>query len=599
MLRTRGARNDATVQCGIRLAPLWQDCVTLVAGLLIVIFGDQSLHAQTSPISSIAPSQVTPRSLLPTTRREEPKPPTAKAPGEDPPSAAAILHFFVGKVLIEGGFEERASQDARLAATIEGRRVSVAEIYHFASDLEDAYAQSGFILARVTLPPQRLVDNGPLRFVVIDGYIESVDYSHVPERVRALVKGRIERLVGRKRMTRGDIERALLLAGDAPGLYLKSAFGRGASDGGTILTLEGAHRLTEGGIGPSNRYPQSLGVWSQQASLSLNSPFDLGEQLYVSGVADVFPGDVRASGSRMRVLGGGAILPLDEEGVWTLNPEIANSWTRPRAGASAPQTVGRFWRARLASNHRLIRTRRQNLTAALAVERVSQHLVATEFDAGLSQDAYLVLRGSLSGEEGLSEAHIVQVGLQLSQGLGGRNAAEAARSGVPLSHQGASPVFTKLDLEARDTLALPENFMLTTAAQGQTSFGSALLRPEQFSLDGSNALSSYSNGAFSVDEGVLVRVELSRARMLPDTPLLSAVTPYWFAAAGYGVIRSRTAVEPEQIVAAAAGFGARANLGAPEGFESVLLALEFAKQVSGVPGRSRGWRGNIGASLRF
>ncbi len=40
------------------------------------------------------------------------------------------------------------------------------------------------MLARVILPPQKLVDGSRLRLVVVSGYIQRLELKDVPERVR-------------------------------------------------------------------------------------------------------------------------------------------------------------------------------------------------------------------------------------------------------------------------------------------------------------------------------------------------------------------------------------------------------------------------------
>ena len=77
--------------------------------------------------------------------------------------------------------------------TLESRRVTVARIYELANAMEEAYARAGYVLVRVTVPEQKLNDHGPLKIVVVDGFIEKVQVDNVPERVHALVAARMAR----------------------------------------------------------------------------------------------------------------------------------------------------------------------------------------------------------------------------------------------------------------------------------------------------------------------------------------------------------------------------------------------------------------------
>ena len=254
-------------------------------------FGVAAVLLDTSAaLSQVAPSQVTPQTLRP------PAPPVpsdlpvpARVPLQAPPNSQN-LRFIVGRVAIKGGFPEFDIETSALIHTIEGHRVTVAQIYEFANTLEQIYARAGYVLVRVTVPPQKLNDGGAVRIVIVDGFVEKVQVDHVPESVRELVSARMSSLIGRRHVKLTEIERRLLIAGDVPGLRLKSTLARGEELGGTLLVLEGTHRLVTATANIDNRLPSSLGTWSYGTSVALNSAFGLGEQFYVSAQASGDPG---------------------------------------------------------------------------------------------------------------------------------------------------------------------------------------------------------------------------------------------------------------------------------------------------------------------
>ena len=120
---------------------------------------------------------------------------------------------------------------------------------------------------------------------------------------------------------------------------------------------------------------------------------------------------------------------------------------------------------------------------------------------------------------------------------------------------------------------------------------------EQFPLDGGNALSHFR------------RVALASIRASPCAPNCHArsvagfrhpflLSPYIFAAGGFGNIVMPTAVERGDIGAGSAGVGMRTDSGVP-GLFGGTLALEFARKFSDVPTVHAGYRGNVSLSLRF
>ena len=544
---------------------------------------------------TVAPSQVTPETLRPVAPLEEVRP-ILPSP-EHQAVSGARLSVRMARVRIEGAFAGMADANAALKAAIENKRLTVAQIFAAARRLEEAYAEDGYTLARVTVPPQALTDNGTLRVVVIDGFIEAVDVEGVPERVRDLVLARTAAIAGRRHIVQADIERALLIAGDTAGLRLKSTLARGTQEGGTLLILEGRHQLVTGALGVNNTMPSSLGNWSRVASASLNSPFGYGEQFYVSGALGGAFGEMPDMTSPMRLFGTGLALPIGTDG-WIINPEYTRSLTKPYTGADEIAEAGNFERVTVRASYPLIRGRARMLLVDGAVEHIYQIMEAPDFDTELSKDRYTALRAGGVLEDSLPWGAGVRLAAHLSHGLGGRGIAEAAASNIPLSRQEAEPVFTKANAEARFTQPLWQAFRLEVLGRAQSSFGEALLRPEQFALDGSDAVTARPDYPFIVDEGASLRAELSRVFPVQAGMGLVALAPYGFGAAGWGRLDAPTLLEIETLRLAALGIGVRATGETASGETGATFALEVARLISNDLDAA-GWRVQFNSGVRF
>src|SRR5580704_1794605 len=151
-----------------------------------------------SALSQVAPSQVTPETLRPAPTNAPGGLLLSGAAGLQAPAGAEHLNVTVRRLAIEGAFPELDSETHAFAQAVEGKRVTVARIYELANALEQAYARAGYVLARVTVPPQKLKDGGVLRIVVVDGFVEKVQVDNVPDRERVLVTARMAWLVGRR-----------------------------------------------------------------------------------------------------------------------------------------------------------------------------------------------------------------------------------------------------------------------------------------------------------------------------------------------------------------------------------------------------------------
>jgi hemolysin activation/secretion protein len=548
---------------------------------------------------TVAPSQVTPQTL---------RPAAPSAPGEldlsggarlQTPAGTAALSFIVGRVRIEGAFPELESETRSLTLTVEGHRVTVAQIYEFANALEQAYARAGFVLVRVTVPPQKLNDRGPLRIVVVDGFIEKVQVDNVPDRVRMLVASRMASLVGRRHIKLDEIERRLLIAGDVAGLRLKSTLARGKALGGVQLVLEGTHQPVSVTASIDNHLPSSLGTWSYGANVALNSAFGFGEQLYASAQSSGDLERIFDSSSPLRVLGAGAVLPLGLDG-WILNPEYTNSRSQPEPVNGGLASIGQFERFALRTSYPLIRTRKQTFTLTGAFEYINQNVALPLFATDLYRDRYGVLRTGAADETGLPwwDA-VLQSSATFSHGTGGRDRADADASGIPLSRQGAGPLFTKANVDAHLIQPLPAAFRIDLIGRGQASFGKPLLVSEQFSLDGPQAISAYPSGTLNVDEGGTLRGELSRTFTLPSSVAPLNLSPYGFGVLGAGRLINPTIVEVAEVRGGAVGAGLRSGIDLAGGYQGVTFGLEAARQFSNLPNLTHIWRGNFSMSIRF
>jgi hemolysin activation/secretion protein len=557
--------------------------------------------SQVTPQTVVAPSQVTPQSLRPAATSAPGGLLVSGGAGLQAPAGAEGLNVTVGRLTIEGAFPELDSETRTFAKAVEGQRVTVGRIYELANALEQAYARAGYFLARVTVPPQKLNDNGPLQIVVIDGFVEKVQVDNVPDRVRLLVTNRMASLVGRRHVKLGEIERCLLIAGDVPGLRLKSTLARGETPGGALLVLEGTHQLVTGTGTIDNHLPSVLGTWSYGGSAALNSPFGFGEQFYASALSAGELARTFDPDAPLRVLGVGIVLPLGLDG-WILNPEYTYSRSVPVPVNGGLDNIGHFQRLGLRSSYSPIRTRTQTLTLTGAYEYITQNVALPLFATDLNRDRYGVLRAGAAYETALPWlSETLQTSATYSHGTGGRDAADAAASGIPLSRQGAGPLFAKATVDGRLIQPLPEAFRFDLIGRAQTSFGQPMLISEQFFLDGAQAVSAYPMSSLAVDEGGTLRGELSRSFGVPG-PVPLTMSPYGFGVSGIGRLVDPTVVEVVEVVAVrAASFGAgvRSNIDMPDGYQGLSVGLEAARQYSNLPNLAQSWRINVSMSSRF
>jgi hemolysin activation/secretion protein len=520
------------------------------------------------------------------------RPPVTPVPGGlaipsipqlEAPPGAENLSVRLADIKVDGGLPQLEAATARITAPLIGRVVTAAELFAAARAIGQAYAQAGHVLARVVLPAQNVTDGGTLRLLVIDGVIEKVDTSRLPPRIRDRVAAMLAPLVGETGLTLARIERPLLLAGDLPGTRLRSTLTAGENPGGTILVLEADHDLITGIATLDNNLSPELGRVALGLGFDLNSPTANGEQVYFrmsgwpGGGSDSFFDEY----ARNRLFALGTVIPLGLDG-WTLNLEATQSRTTPRPPSGAPQTTSTFSRFSTRLRYPVVRGRTASayLEAAFDVQNEVVDVIKP-LNAGLSEDDLRIARLAgdgflLTGIGGLLTGRATT-----SFGLDAFGARDVPPPGqVPLSRQGVTPDFQKLDGLLRYQQPLGDLFAVQLEGRAQTSFGEPLPLSEQIGLATSNGLSSFYSGQVQGDSGYVIRAELQLQHLLgqQEGRLNMGLTPYIFGAYGEVDLAQATAVENASLRAGSYGVGLRWGVAPKAGRSSFGASFEAGRQ---------------------
>ena len=244
-------------------------------------FGFGLLILTSAPALSQSASQLTPKSFAPPIQA------TlggglaiGGGPGLETPAGADKLFVTLSGVTVDGGLGNLADAETVLRAKLNGKKISGADVFAAARDLEAAYARAGYVLVRVVLPKQKLINGAKLKLVVVDGFIERIDVKDVPEPVRRHIADMLAPLQGIHGVMLKDLERRILLAGDTPGVVLRSSLAPGAASGATILVIDAKYQPVVGSFTLDNTLGSSLGGFEAGFGADFNSVFGLGELTY-------------------------------------------------------------------------------------------------------------------------------------------------------------------------------------------------------------------------------------------------------------------------------------------------------------------------------
>jgi hemolysin activation/secretion protein len=450
------------------------------------------------------------------------------------------------------------------------------------------------------VPPQTVRPGGTLDLVVVEGFVEGVDDAAVPERVRERVRAVLAAVVNRHPLTLREFERALLIAGDSAGLTLRSELRPGAAPGAVRLVLEGAHRPVAFETAGDNSLSSSLGTTTSTLSLSLNSLFGFGEQVYANVTGAPMRGFVTEESPR-RLGALGLMLPIGPDGL-AFNVEGVWSNTDPIVEEDELETETEYRRLSFRLLYPLLRDRTDTLSLRAAFDLIDEEETAPDFDATLYHDRFRALRLGADWTHLFKTGTELAAGLDLSQGIPalGSRGFEDATVDDPVSRVEAEDGFTKVEGRIRLTQAIYGPIVGELTGRGQYSFGDALFQSEQFYLGGPHLLSAYDAGTLSGDSGWQVRAEVQYYQAVQTSWLGGVVVPYAFAARGKVYVEEPTDVERSSDGANSFGVGTRLAV-APNvpGMKQAELGLEAARQDSDNDDDEDGWRFNVYYASRF
>jgi hemolysin activation/secretion protein len=511
---------------------------------------------------------------------------------------AEQTYLVVGDIVVDGLDPAFAAKAQLILDPLRGARAPISVLYGAAFKIQAIYAEHGYFLTRVVIPPQVAHDHGRLIFKVAEGYIAKVDVSALAPAIRDRAAAILAPLIGLKRLKRADFIRALRLASDTPGLQFQSNLSPAHADLGVTLTVSGAFSAMNGQITFDNSMPRSLGGVETTVAESINSPFGGGEQLYYSASAAAAYGGFGPNNPR-RMAAVGLIAPVLHDGL-NLNLEYAWSATNPFTPVGQIATDSLYQRASLKIKYPWIEGEKDGLSLRLAIDNIDEINQASAFSQTLYHDHLNVARFGLDVHGDTMWGAADSVSLDISQGvpaLGARGAGQATID-EPISRAGASDAFTKLEAHARLRRDFWDSFTLDLSSRGQLALRGPLMNSEKFVIGGPDDLSGFDAGSFSGDSGWATRAEWQYRLPTKRGPSL---TPYVFAARGQVFTMNPTAAEVGIVGAESAGLGLRATLAPSSTLPSPTeLGLEAARDVVDHQApQAYSWRINLSASLRF
>ncbi len=390
---------------------------------------------------------------------------------------------------ISGATSFPAATLAELVQPWVGRRLDIQGLNDAAGAITRHYQGAGHLLSYAYLPAQRVAD-GVIEIAVLEGRLDAVQIVAAQDtRLRdSVVQAYTAKLVDSTPVLQSEVERALLMLNDIPGVAARAAFTPGASTGAAEMVVSVAEdEPLEVRAEINNHGTRSTGVLRAGLGLQLRDVFGWGDSISARGL--VSRGGGLVSGTLA------ASLPMGGEGwkwgasLTRLRYELAGDFralggvgTADALGLDASYALRRSLdtnvTARASYEHKRLRDELQQLLDTLVIKRNDVYELSFSFD---DRDA-----------------------------IGGTSAGSLALAFGSLQQRDTREPWRRLSAQLARQQALFGPLSLYLRATGQTT-GSPLDSSEKLALAGPGAVRAYAAGEATVDRGAVTTVELRYA----------------------------------------------------------------------------------------
>ncbi len=268
-------------------------------------------------LAVVVPLHAQPATVQPGTverERKEAPPPRPEGrvsiPSLDAPrmSEDTGVRFTLRRVEIEGNTVLSDQELMGPFAPLLGQEVSIGQIFAAADAATHLYDKAGYALSLAYVPAQEVKD-GVVVVRVVEGYIADVMFRDTKPRRGPLWDQYAAKLKASKPLQSADLERYLLLAGDSPGVRIKSVFERmpDAPAGAVRLVMLIERKQVEINAEVNNRGSRALGPKRAQLDVGFNGLMGSEGRVGLFGVRSIDGGELAYYGGRVDV-------PMDSEG---------------------------------------------------------------------------------------------------------------------------------------------------------------------------------------------------------------------------------------------------------------------------------------------
>lgn len=467
----------------------------------IILSAIATLHLQAVDVPNISDAlkEVTPPKIK---KKKEVLPVLQQESEEYKKSFKDGKKVFIKSFSISGNTQISTKKLQTILKPYEAKNLSFKEIQEIVALITKAYRDEGYFVARAYIPAQDLqAQDGVLKIAIIEGGYGEFKLENSSLVKNSILQAKLDTAKNKEAIAIKDLQRALLLINDTPGVKVSSTKIAAGKEVGTSDFIIGTQSTEpyNGYVIGDNYGSDYTGKHRVMAGVDINSPFKIGDKISLSAL----------SSENMGLLNGrvGYGFPIYDNG---LRGEISYSKTTYELGdkyenldalGHADSFVALF-------TYPIIRSNSENLNTYL---RTSFNKMNDEIRAISSN----VKKNTVVSKLGVdySKNHLIfgkysQTKIDTSLSLGRLNFNNSADEADDKKGANTNGNFSKINIELENNTLLNEKINWKNKLQLQYALGNKNLDgSEDLSLGGINGVKVYPSGEESAENGYIYTTE--------------------------------------------------------------------------------------------
>ena len=391
-----------------------------------------------------------------------------------------------------------------------GKTLGFAELEAAASTITIYYRQHGYFGATAYLPAQEIKD-GVVEITVVEGRLGKIKLRRKLEvRLKeGIARGYLDRIPSNLPLNERDVERALLLLNDLPGISVSGVLEPGERPGTGDLNVQMSEgKRVTGSVDFDNSGAPSSGEHRVGVGVNLNDPSGRGDQLSLRGL--------QTQGGGIKNVSSAYVMPVNSLGT---KAEVNYSALDYRLGKdfAALQASGEARVAGAKVSHSFVRSRALNVIGQVGVEsKTLEDRIEASNSVSDKTSRNLSLRLTADRVDDWLGGGASYLAVSYTRGRLALNTPSVSAQDAGPGGRQTQGSFQKWNYSASRQQTIAQQWSLYGAVSGQSAIKN-LDSSEKFTLGGPYGVRAYPAAEAAADEGVVANVELRY--LLPQTLL--------------------------------------------------------------------------------